>query len=225
MRAAENGRLIRIAIAASLAVHLIFATLVHPHPVQAQPTQQPAPTTIIHLVPPAKPPPPPPVPHNLARPHHSMQAHRLPMRLARSLRTTNDAKRVAVVLPPEPPGIPQPPDDGTPVPSAGATDGPVEPSATPKPACSAPDVAAHTIAVRSPVTPDDAAQSGATAKIRVDLDATGSVVGVSVYESAGSMQLDRAAMDAARSSRYAPEERECKNVPGSYLFTVDFSTM
>jgi protein TonB len=225
MRAAENGRLIRIAIAASLAVHLIFATLLHPHPVQAQPSQQPAPTTIIHLVPPPKPTPPPPVPHKFVHPHHAMRAHRLPMRLVHSLNRTKDAKSVAVVLPPEPTGIPQPPDEGTPAPGAGATDGPVEPAATPKPACSAPDVAARTIAVRSPVTPDDAAQSGATAKIRVDLDATGSVVGVSVYESAGSMQLDRAAIDAARNSRYAPEERECKNVPGSYLFTVDFSTM
>ncbi len=44
----------------------------------------------------------------------------------------------------------------------------------------------------------------------------------SIYESTGYLQLDRAAIAAARASRYAPEERDCKTVSGSYLFVVDF---
>jgi TonB family protein len=76
--------------------------------------------------------------------------------------------------------------------------------------------------VQSPTAPDTIPESGVTAKIRVNLDAEGNVRGVSVYESTGSMELDQAALAAARQSRYAPEEVNCKNVPGSYLFTVDF---
>lgn len=63
----------------------------------------------------------------------------------------------------------------------------------------------------------------ATAKIRVDLDATGAVLRAVVYESTGYPQLDRAAVEAARESRYAPEEKNCRSTSGSYLFTVDFS--
>ena len=59
-------------------------------------------------------------------------------------------------------------------------------------------------------------------KVRVDLDAGGNVVAVTVYESSGSMELDRAALNAARASSYAPEERNCQDISGSYLFTVNF---
>ena len=228
MSGSTNGRVLRIAIAGSLAVHLIVATLVHPRTVQAAPQQKPAPTTIIHLIPPPppKPTPPPPKPAH-PHPRRSQQqpsAHRPPVRLPHTHSIdTNSPPRVAIAT--EPPGPPGPPDTGTLPPDSGPTDAPVAPTLTPKPACSAPDVAARAVTVHSPNTPDEQQGTNATAKIRVDLDADGNVLGVSVYESAGSMELDRAALQAARASQYAPEEKDCKKIPGSYLFTVDFASM
>ncbi len=57
------------------------------------------------------------------------------------------------------------------------------------------------------------AGTSVTAMIEVDLDASGRVIGVSVYRSSGSLDLDRAAMDAARESSYGPETRDGQ--PGS----------
>lgn len=226
MSGSTNGRVLRIAIAGSLAVHLIVATLVHPHKVQAAPEQKPTNTTIIHLIPPPAPKPTPPPPPKPAQPHprpaqHQSSAHRPAMHVPRA-RSSNPLSPPGVAIATEAPG---PPDTGTVPPDSGPTDGPIVPTPTPKPACSAPDVAARAVTVQSPNTPDDMQGTNATAKIRVDLDAQGGVLGVSVYESAGSMELDRAALQAARASRYAPEEKDCKKIPGSYLFTVDFATM
>ena len=66
--------------------------------------------------------------------------------------------------------------------------------------------------------------SSVTAMIKVDLDTDGHVTGVSVYASTGSLELDEAAMRAARESTYAPETRDCRPVAGSYLFKVEFSS-
>lgn len=225
MSGTSNGRGIRIAIAVSLAVHLIIATLVHPRRVNAQPPEKPSPATIIHLIPP-KPSPTPRViiarnrirqaPHTQARRPHVTPPHTSPH---------NDGKSVAIAISSAAPGTPAPPDpDASPGPDAGPTLEPSLPTPTPKPACSAPDVPARTTFVQSPSASDSATQP-ATAKIRVDLDADGAVRGVSIYESTGSMELDRAALEAARESHYAAEQYDCKNIPGSYLFTVDFGTM
>ena len=225
MSGSTNGRLLRTAIAGSLAVHLIVASLVHPHKVQAEPQQKAAPATIIHLIPPPPkatptPPPKPAQPHAThSKPQRAAQRPAIQMVHTASRNTTSPP---GVAIATEPPG---PPDIGTTPTDSGPTDGPAAPSPTPKPACSAPDVAARVVTVDSPNTPDDQQGTNATAKIRVDLDADGNVLGVSVYESAGSMELDRAALQAARASRYAPEEKDCKKIPGSYLFTVDFATM
>ncbi len=124
--------------------------------------------------------------------------------------------------PPQPTGDPN--DVATPGVDAAPTAAPFVATPTPKPACSAPDIQAKTIDAQTPDKPDDAQAQGlvGTVKVKVDLDASGAVLGASIYESSGSMELDRAALAAARRSSYAPEERECKDVPGSYLFTVDF---
>ena len=100
--------------------------------------------------------------------------------------------------PVEPTGIPQPPVDIS-GPDAAPTGAPVEatPSPTPKPACSAPDIPAKTIVAQSPDVSEDNGFTG-TAKVRVDLDASGTVVGTTIYESSGNALLDRAALSAAR---------------------------
>ncbi len=123
--------------------------------------------------------------------------------------------------PVEPTGDPFPID--SPGPDVAPTTAPIVATPTPKPACSAPDIPAKTITVEQPsVSDEDRDGFTGMAKVKVDLDAAGKVVGASVYESTGSVPLDQAALAAARASRYAPEEVDCKDVGGSYLFTIDF---
>jgi protein TonB len=223
MNANSNGRVIRIAAAASLAVHLIFATLVHPPRVEAQAEERLSPAVIIHLIQP-KPTPPPRIVHRKINAAPRPQGRHVVVHPPHPSTHADNSKRVAYAVSTGAPGTPGPSDFGTPGPGpiAGPTSEPDVPTPTPKPACSAPDVPARTMFVEQPTVPDTVAQTSATAKIRVDLDGDGNVRSVSVYESTGSMELDRAAMAAARQSRYVPEQIDCKNVPGSYLFTVDF---
>jgi TonB family protein len=59
--------------------------------------------------------------------------------------------------------------------------------------------------------------------VKVDLDATGSVTGVSVYQSSGSSLLDGAALGAARQTNYRPQLQDCEPVAGSYIFSANFT--
>lgn len=221
MSAASNGRVLRIALGASLAVHLVFAAVVYSRPVTAAPEQKPGGTTIVHLPPPTPTPPPPkpalPHPQHKSSPFH-VNVH--PPLVARNSNPKGPSENPPVVAPPGPDVTTPPGVDTAPT----AAPFVATPTPSPKPACSAPDIAAKTLAAQTPEKPDDAQAQGlvGTVKVKVDLDASGAVTGANVYESSGSMELDQAALQAARRSRYAPEERDCKNVSGSYLFTVDF---
>jgi protein TonB len=84
--------------------------------------------------------------------------------------------------------------------------------------------AATTNAVQ-PDFPEIARQQGAAGvtKVKVSLSATGGVVAVSVYKSAGNAALDQAALAAARASSYTPEIENCVKVPGNYIFSADFT--
>lgn len=62
-----------------------------------------------------------------------------------------------------------------------------------------------------------------TTDVRVDLDATGAIIGTAVMRSSGDTLLDHAAIKAARASSFQPEVRDCTPVGGSYLFVVNFS--
>jgi TonB family protein len=224
MNATSNGRVIRIAIAGSLAVHFIAALLVHPPSVEAQATEKLSPAVIVHVIPPKPTPTPPPrITPPKPRAVRKTQSRTPVVHTPHLPKRTDNTKGIAIAVPSAPPGTPGPIEAPTGPDVIGPpTTAPATPAPTPKPACSAPDVPARTVVVEPPSVPDSVPQNGATAKIRVDLDASGSVRGVSVYESTGSMELDRAALSAARESRYAPEGIECKKVAGSYLFTVDF---
>lgn len=219
MSAASNGRVLRIALAGSLAVHLVVAAIIFSHPAKAAPPQKPDKSYIIHLPPPTPTPPPPTPKPALPHPQQKSPAVRPPIHAPHIISRSDPH------APPAPPVEPA----GSPMPSPAAT-GPVfaptaapfVPTPTPKPACSAPDIPAKTVVTQSADRPEDADGYTGTAKVRVDLDATGNVLGASIYQTTGSMELDRAALAAARASRYTPEERDCKNVSGSYLFIVDF---
>jgi TonB family protein len=102
---------------------------------------------------------------------------------------------------------------------------PAPPTPTPRPACANPNVGA---AIKGePVSPDEpemAKEQGATGttEVKVTLDATGAVVSVSVYKSAGNASLDQAAMAAARATQYTPDIVNCDKVGGSYIFSATF---
>lgn len=75
-----------------------------------------------------------------------------------------------------------------------------------------------------PEAPQDAAGIQATAEVQVTLDAIGRVTDARIYSSTGTMSLDRAAVDAARRSTYAPSIVDCQPTGGTYLFKVDFAS-
>lgn len=75
-----------------------------------------------------------------------------------------------------------------------------------------------------PEEPEDAAGIQATAQVQVTLDAVGHVTDARIYSSTGTMSLDRAAVEAARRSTYAPSIVDCQPAGGTYLFKVDFTS-
>jgi TonB family protein len=62
-----------------------------------------------------------------------------------------------------------------------------------------------------------------TSVIRVDLSETGAVLGASLAVSSGSSVLDRVAIGTVRSMAYAPEQRSCIPIAGSYAVRVEFT--
>ena len=225
MHAPRIEKTLRVGIALSLGIHLTFASFVRPLGVEADEPERPTQAIIIHVAPPTPPPPtptPPPrrTPPSVHRPRTAAQPLRPPVKLVQISSGNEPAAHAAIAAQTGPAPAPQE-TSGT---AGSAPPQPAQPGPTPKPACSAPDVPAKAIDPVTPEEPPFARDEGLTgmAKIRVDLDATGSVVGASVYASTGSAQLDQAALQAAKQTRYAPEQTDCKDVPGSYLFTVQF---
>jgi protein TonB len=213
----RNGRVLAAALAISLALHAVLASFVHMRFVQA--SEHRATPVIIHIwVRPKL--TPSPKPHAVVLAHHPVQSVRRPVQPPHVALSPNG---VVAIAPPEATGEPiAPGNTGT---TGGVIGQPPGPAGPPAPACSDPNVEAKTRVTVSPDAPLSAYGAGAdvTAMIKVDLDASGRILGVSVYRSAGSLELDQAAMQAARQSTYAPEMRDCQAVPGSYLFKVEFS--
>lgn len=120
-------------------------------------------------------------------------------------------------------GPPQPPNRvvGAVGPDVAGSPGPV---GTPKPSCASPNVAAGTVEAIRPEIPEAAREVGATGttEVKVSLLASGAIAAVTIYSSSGNAQLDLAAERAARASTFSPELRNCQPVAGDYLFRVDF---
>ena len=224
------NRILAWALGASIAIHIAFAFLAHGfHQVRAQEPPKIGRLTITRLTPvPA--PTPKPTPRPTPTPRPSIQPKRTP-------------HPVVALGPPrhstKPPTLPRdsahPRVLGTPIDDGGASGGPdpyalvtgppVPAETVPPPSCAHPNVAAHVTHVVPPDVPQDLAQAiQSTASIAVTLSAAGSVLGTSVYSSAGLFPLDRAAMAAARASTYTPSVRNCVPIGGTYLFTVTFQS-
>ena len=208
------------ALALSLLFHLVLAPFVRP-PADAVPYRTIPVITHIWIRPTPEPPKPP---QRLRTPvsHQRIPIVSLPVTRPHDSRKPNGHVAITPSVPTGEPNAPGNPGTNG---SGGVIGQPAVPTDAPGPACSEPNAEAKTVVAISPdrTASGFATDTNATAMIKVDLDASGRVTGVSVYASTGSLELDRAAMDAARESTYAPETRDFQAVPGSYLFKVEFT--
>jgi periplasmic protein TonB len=216
MKARSTNRFLLWALAISAALHFAAAGIMRTIPSVAAAPEQPAMHIVVaHLTTPAPPPPTPtPAPQ--------------PIRRVRPARASRAVAKVAVAVPKthppaaigaEPPHVAP---SGNGVAQNLAQGEPTAPPTPPKPSCSQPFAAARTIEAVMPSTPDDAAGVTGTAEVQVTLDAAGRVTDARIYRSTDDLRLDRAAVIAARTSRYAPAIADCTPTGGTYLFRVDF---
>ena len=200
----RTSRLLLVALALSLLVHLIVALILHP--TTPTPESQAEVVSIEHrpaTIAVTKPPtPPPPRPKQTPAP-----------------RTTSSA----------PPARKGPGSAGTTGGNA-ATPAPPVATATPQPVataapCARIDIAAAVVGTPTPpeITPETRASgTSGVARVTVQLDPTGQVTSASVTESTGNSSLDLVAVGMARDARYTPPLRDCKPMAGAYTFSVKF---
>lgn len=211
MNSQRTKRLLIIAFAISLLIHLIIATGVRwPFTLSKEETTV---VSIRHVrtlrvthIPTPPPPTPPPVttsPLPSAPPTAKPNPH-----------PARSASAVGVAGRPPPGGAAR-----TPVPTPTP-----KPSATPN--CATSDT--NALLAASPPPPDIApdargAATNGTATVRVTLDADGAVQQTTVVQSSGNTSLDLVAVSMARAARYTPAMHACKPVASEYLFRAKFS--
>jgi protein TonB len=228
-----------LAFLLSLALHLLLLPLFGLK-AQAQAkseTSEPATVTIVRPKPTPLPPPPPtplPSPQSTPRPVSASVASAAPKAKAIAGRPAHPGATLGDlrnVLPKNGAGdgIGAPSPAGPAIAQSGAPASPLRavapPTATPKPACPTPNAeAALKGQAAEPEYPAAAREQGAagTTEVKVTLDSTGDPTDVAVYRSSGFAALDRAALEAARASRYTAAVVDCAKVAGEYLFTVEF---
>ena len=90
-------------------------------------------------------------------------------------------------------------------------------------ACEYPDKDAKVLVAQPPNLSDSwlkKAHPKGEALVDVELDPQGKVVKTKIAKSSGNATVDKAAIEAARTSTYAPATRNCQGVPGRYLYQV-----
>jgi protein TonB len=229
----------------SLLIHAVVLLFVNIHPPEAK-KEKTEEVSVSHKVtvktptpPPPTPTPPPPTPPPKATPPPVKQTNpppqpKLKVNPPKTTSKSNSASSVQRYIAPaagnengNPNGTansapPAPVATGIPATPAPT---PVPPTPTPKPQCANPNESATTTNAVSPDFPDSAREAGAegSTQVLVSLDAAGNVLNATVYKSAGNIQLDRAAIDAAKASKYAPEVVNCVKTAGTYIFRADFT--
>jgi TonB family protein len=210
MDARRARRLLIIAFAISIFVHLVIAVVARFHnTVEHEQTQVVSFThrdrilRVVHrqTVVPQTPPPSTPVP----LPSSNPGKHRP------TTTTSHNGKRPA---------------------NAGSTPAPViakvRPSPTSAGACVKPNAPAGVATEPSPADiPLDvrAQNANGTASILVKLDDKGAVLSASVEQSSGNAGLDQVAMTDARNAEYAPAYKDCKPYASEYTFRRAFTVL
>jgi periplasmic protein TonB len=198
-------RLLLIAFALSLLVHLIVALILHP----PAPSAQNQPEVV-----------------SLERRPASIAVKKAVTPPPRPPKRSPAPKTVSSAAPRSPKGLRGPSAAaGTPVVPAAAA-----PSPTPSPmaatgACTQRN--AEPAVADTPPPPEiaPAARTSGTngvALVRVQLDATGQVTGADVVQSSGNSSLDLVAVTMARGARYSPGLHDCKPIASAYTFSVKF---
>lgn len=92
-----------------------------------------------------------------------------------------------------------------------------------KPPCANPNVPPKTLSAYAPDTPDIARQQGitGTVEVKVDLSEKSQILNVSIYRTANAL-LNKAAMDAAKQSKFQTEIQNCSPIASSYRYIVEF---
>jgi periplasmic protein TonB len=198
-------RLLLVAFALSLLLHLVVALVLRP-PAPTAGNQaevvsiQHRPATISRRVP-TTPPPPPPKPTPGPRATGSAPpARKGPGKAAAGGKGKAPPPVVARATP--------------------------HPAPTPTLACAHADLPAAVAATPPPPDIPTAARASGTsgtALVSVRLDSAGSVTNTAVTQSTGNSSLDLVAVGMARDARYSPALRDCKPVPGAYTFSVRFA--
>ncbi len=91
--------------------------------------------------------------------------------------------------------------------------------------CDEPFADAMVVKIASLVYPVAARAVSATGVVyvKVLLDATGAVADARVYKSSGNIDLDMAAVSAARATTYRPGRFLCRPTAGAYIFVSQFT--
>jgi periplasmic protein TonB len=200
----RGPRLLLVAFALSLLVHLIVAVMMHPPvPTFEDPAEV---VSIVHrpaTIAVAKVPTPPPRPKQ--RPAAKSLSSAPPVR-----KGPGPAGNAGAATPAPTPAVAV----ATPAPTASAKAG-----------CTNANAPAAVVATPSPpdIAPDARASgTSGTALISVALDAAGQVTGTGVTQSTGNSSLDLVAVAMARDARYSPALHDCKPVASAYTFSVKF---
>ena len=200
----RTQRLIFLALALSLLVHLLIALLLRP----ATPTQQ-GQAEVVSLerrhamIAMTKIPTPPPRPKHTPAPNPVASA---PPSSRKGPGTHGQLSGAGKPVPTPAPPLPSP-------------------QVATNAACPQPNASPAVVATPGPpaITPDvRAAATNGTALVKVVLDPAGQVSDASVTQSTGNSSLDLVALGMARDARYAPAYVACKAVASTYQFSVKF---
>ncbi|MBV8373637.1 MAG: energy transducer TonB [Candidatus Eremiobacteraeota bacterium] len=202
MQLTRSQRLLVIAFAISLLLHLIFAFIVHPW--RGRQENEVEVVSIVHrpvVMTRLQTPPP----RAKVKPHPAPSVRPAPVRRnGPQPQSGNGAGAAATSEPLQQPSL---------APTVAAN------------ACEKTDVgAAVTLNPPQPEIPNDARAAGTSgiAEVNVRLDAAGTVTGASVSQSTGNSSLDLVAVGMARDARYAPALHACKPIASAYTFRVRF---
>ncbi len=206
MDAKRTRRLLFLAFAISLLVHVVVASGVH-WPELMRPQDQPEVVAIVHV----------------ARLIHERRVPSPPPRTPAPKPVATSAQK--------PIAAGKSPGSGTGG-SGRATEAPSAAPATAAPspvapACTKGDIAPAITA--SPTVPEIApsargAATNGTTRVRVTLDAQGAVQKTLVVDSSGNPALDLVAITMARAAQYSPGLHDCKAVAADYTFTLRFQS-
>jgi TonB family protein len=91
--------------------------------------------------------------------------------------------------------------------------------------CTRKDVGVEILDQARPDYPDSLQNDGigkVTVSLKVQIDAAGKIMYATISQSSGVMELDQAALSAARRSLYLPAVKDCRRVSGWFDFSVTF---